>query len=81
MATTVPIKKITVATTLRNEFWNLLTFSKKGNVNKPMGNQKKKKTQNTKHKTQNKTLCRLKKNFLYCNLKKIQIHFSLLNYY
>ena len=52
MATTVPIKKITVATTLRNEFWNLLTFSKKSNVNKPMGTQKKKKkkTQNTKHK-------------------------------
>ena len=77
MATTVPIKKIAVATTLRNEFWNLLTFSKKGNVNKPMGTKKKKKK---KHKTQNKTLCRLKKNFLYCNLKKIQIHFSLLNY-
>ena len=53
MATTVPIKKIAVATTLWNEFWNLLTFSKKGNVNKPMGTQKKKKkkkTQNTKHK-------------------------------
>ena len=50
MATTVPIKKIAVATTLRNEFWNLLTFSKKGNVNKPMGTKKKKKkkTQNTK---------------------------------
>ena len=52
MATIVPIKKIAVATTLRNEFWNLLTFSKKSNVNKPMGTQKKKKkkkkTQNTK---------------------------------
>ena len=81
MATTVPIKKIAVATTLRNEFWNLLTFSKKGNVNKPMGTKKKKKKKKKKHKTQNKTLCRLKKNFLYCNLKKIQIHFSLLNYY
>ena len=50
MATIVPIKKIAVATTLRNEFWNLLTFSKKGNVNKPMDTKKKKKT---KHKTQN----------------------------
>ena len=52
MATTIPIKKIVVATTLRNEFWNLLTFSKKGNVNKPMDTKKKKKkkTQNTKYK-------------------------------
>ncbi|KAK7377186.1 hypothetical protein VNO80_02607 [Phaseolus coccineus] len=36
-ATTVPIKKMVVATGRRNGFWNLLTFSKKGTVNNPVG--------------------------------------------
>ncbi|KAJ6799002.1 RNA polymerase alpha subunit [Iris pallida] len=42
----VPIKKTVVATRRRNEFWNLLTFSKKGIVNNPIGTEAIKRTPN-----------------------------------
>ena len=37
IAVTVPTKNTVIATGRRNGFWNLLTFSMKGTVNKPTG--------------------------------------------
>ena len=45
-ATAVPIKKTVVATGRRKGFWNLLTFSRKGTVNKPVGTETIKRTPN-----------------------------------
>ena len=45
-ATAVPSKKTVVATGRRNGFWNLLTFSRKGTVNKPVGTETIKRTPN-----------------------------------
>jgi hypothetical protein len=42
----VPIKKTVVATGRRKGFWNLLTFSRKGTANKPVGTETIKRTPN-----------------------------------